>query len=76
MVLKDKVLMNNTVVPINRNRREEKNQRSEPMHKYTVTHTRPELTPEEREEVKRDILLKMYKNLFNENKNIDTKVKS
>lgn len=60
----------------NTNKIEHKNQELDGMQKFTVTHTYPDMTEEEREEVKRDILFKMYKKLSSENKSIDTKVKS
>ncbi|NLL03009.1 MAG: hypothetical protein GX269_01745 [Clostridiales bacterium] len=60
----------------NKNKIEHKNQELDGMQKFTVTHTYPDMTEEEREEVKRDILFKMYKKLSSENKSIDTKVKS
>lgn len=59
----------------NKNKIEHKNQELDGMQKFTVTHTYPDITPEEKEEIKRDILLKMYLKLSNEKKNLDTKVK-
>lgn len=42
------------------------------MHRFTVTHTYPNITEEEREEIKRDILLKMYNKIIsNEKRSLD-----
>lgn len=53
------------------------------MSRFKITHTYPDITPKENEEIQKDILLKMYKlymqkystQKFNKEKLIETKVK-